>query len=148
MTAEFDGDWLTAQTLAVLAYSAKGDEDCYQGIVDVLGAVGDRYGDRGTFSLCCSIAAAVAHLDGLQAPPDGEFYGFEVQMIATGEVVSPDQMKDGSEQDLMAGMRFLTAYANQDYPHLNAMFHATPGPVFFGLCMLSGAAVRHKQEKA
>lgn len=141
-----DTKWLTEQTMAVLHFAAASGPDAYQGIVDVLGKVGDRYGDRGTFSLACSIAAAVAHLDGLQIDRADGFYGFEVSHIHTGEVIAPEQMPDG--EDLMAGMRFVTAYANQDYTHLNALFHATPGPVFFGLCMLAGASIRHKMEES
>lgn len=145
LTAE-ESKWIGDQTMAVLAYATRGGLDCYEGIVEVLGAVGDRYGDRGTFAIACSIAAAIAHLDGHQVAPSEGFYGFEVQNILTGEIIAPEQAQGG--EDLMAGMRFLTAYINYDPAQLNALFHSTPGPVFFGLCMLAGAIIRHKKEEA
>lgn len=140
--------WFTEQTMAIVAYSTRGGPDCYQGIVEILGEVGARYGDRGTFAITCSLAACITSLDGYDQVGNSTegFYGFEVQEIATGRIVAPEEVHDG--EDLMAGMRFVTAWANEDRQQLNALFNATPGPVFFGLCMLVGASVRHKQEEA
>ena len=138
MSAPYDGRWLTSQTMTLLALSADFDER-RQEITDVVCAVGARYGDRGTFSVACSLAACIARMDGYQLGREG-FYGFVVTDAVTGQVVSPDELPGG--EDVMAGMRFLTAYANDDNRACLDLFHAMPGEVFTGLCMLAGAAVR------
>src|SRR4029079_4522159 len=138
MSAPYDGTWLTSQTLALLALSA--DLDAHrQQVADVVWEVGARYGDRGAFSMACSLAACIARMDGYQLGAQG-FYGFVVTDTVTGEAISPDQLPGG--QDVMAGMRFLTAWANEDTRACLDLFHAMPGEGFTGLCMLAGAAVR------
>lgn len=136
--ARYDATWLTSKTMAMLALAVDFDSHRRQ-LVALVQEVAARYGDRGTFTVACSLAACVAHLDGYQLGTDG-FYGFLVQDAATGQIVAPEQIPGG--EDVMAGMRFVTAYANDDEQGMLDLFHAQPGEVFTGLCMLAGAAVR------
>ena len=122
MTAQdFDGQWLTGRTLALLALSA--DFDAHRDeIAAVVWQVAARYGDRGTFSVACSLAACLTH------------------MAVHPTVAGLDA--DG-EQDVAAAAAFLAAHTDGDFRACLDLFHAMAGQVFAGLCLLAGAAYAH-----
>lgn len=141
--SDLDSKWLTEQTLTIVALAARNAQ--WFEVDQVIERVGERYGDRGAYSLACSMAACIGFLDGYVQSRDGEFFALEVTSIATGEHAQPEDLPGGG--DLVAGMRFLTAWLNGDVPMTLTMFHTTPGPVFVGLVMLLGAADRDLTEQ-
>lgn len=147
MTDRYDIEWMAGRASNIILAAVDGDgERC----ADLIVEVGERYGSRGGYGLCCALAEAVARMSDYERGGDG-FYGFEVEHLDRG-TISPEDVEDDA-QDMMAAMRFVTAYLNRDSDQTLALFYAprTPEEAMLlpvGLVKLVGATGRHKLEQS
>lgn len=146
MNDDYDINWMSERASQVILAAVDGEGER---VADLLGEIGGRFGDHGMYGLCCALAEAVVRMEGYERG-GSRFYGFEVRHQDRG-VVAPEDADD-EVQDMMAAMRFVSAYLNRDSDQTLALFHSPQTPeeavlLPIGLVKLVGATGRWKLEQ-
>jgi len=144
---DFDIAWMTDKTAELIFAAVAGDGGrC----ADLLADVGERYGARGGYTLCCALSTAIAEMGEYKSDQPG-FWGFEVAHVDRG-LLAPEDV-DPDSRDVVYAMRFVIAHLNGDVEQKLALFHAFETPeehlaLPIGLIKMVGAHGRHKLEEA
>lgn len=143
MTPKPDFPWMKERMFKVVGAA---EVDDLESIDDVLDQIGDRFGDRGVYTLACMLASCLGVFGQYEINPPDSFYGFEIIDTVTGKRLDPAKVEGLRNQAITSGMRFLTAFINDDQKQMLALFH-TDDAIIGGLCLMAGAASRHYKQR-